>query len=172
MSRLVTLLTDFGTADGYVGEVKGTLLTLAPGATLVDIAHDVPAGDVAAACYVLGRTWRSFPPGTVHLAVVDPGVGSKRRALAAENRLGLVRAGLWSLMDLLEGLGGGPASGGAAGGAAALSSGRATTEEAAALRAAEAVDQGEGSAAGRRTSKGKGGGHVSSGRGAAASRLR
>ncbi|MGA2382135.1 MAG: SAM-dependent chlorinase/fluorinase [Gemmatimonadales bacterium] len=84
MSRVVTLLTDFGTADGYVGEVKGTLLTLAPGATLVDIAHDIPAGDVAAACYVLERVWRSFPAGTVHLAVVDPGVGSARRALAAE----------------------------------------------------------------------------------------
>jgi S-adenosylmethionine hydrolase len=84
MSRIVTLLTDFGTADGYVGEVKGTLLSLAPGATLVDIAHDIPAGDVAAACYVLGRVWRSFPEGTVHLAVVDPGVGSARRALAAE----------------------------------------------------------------------------------------
>jgi S-adenosylmethionine hydrolase len=84
MNRIVTLLTDFGTADGYVGEVKGTLLTLAPGATVVDIAHDIPAGDVAAACYVLGRVWRSFPAGTVHLAVVDPGVGSARRALAAE----------------------------------------------------------------------------------------
>ncbi len=84
MSRIVTLLTDFGTADGYVGEVKGTLLALAPGAVLVDIAHDVPAGDVAAAAYVLGRVWRSFPAGTVHLAVVDPGVGSARRALAAE----------------------------------------------------------------------------------------
>ena len=84
MSGLITLLTDFGTADGYVGEVKGTLLTLAPGATLVDIAHDLPAGDVTAACYVLGRVWRSFPPGTTHLAVVDPGVGSSRRALAAE----------------------------------------------------------------------------------------
>jgi len=84
MSRVVTLLTDFGTSDGYVGEVKGALLSIAPGATLVDIAHDVRAGDVAAACYVLGRVWRSFPPGSVHLAVVDPGVGSERRALAAE----------------------------------------------------------------------------------------
>ena len=84
MSRLITLLTDFGTADGYVGEVKGTLLTLAPGARLVDVAHDLPAGDVAAGCYVLGRVWRAFPEGTVHLAVVDPGVGSARRALAVE----------------------------------------------------------------------------------------
>jgi len=84
MSRIITLLTDFGTADGYVGEVKGTLLTLAPGALLVDVAHDLPAGDVAAGCHVLGRVWRTFPEGTVHLAVVDPGVGSARRALAVE----------------------------------------------------------------------------------------
>ena len=84
MSRIITLLTDFGTADGYVGEVKGTLLSLAPGTTLVDVAHDLPAGDVVAGCFVLGRMWRTFPEGTVHLAVVDPGVGSARRALAAE----------------------------------------------------------------------------------------
>ncbi len=84
MSRIITLLTDFGTADGYVGEVKGILLSLAPGTLLVDVAHDLPAGDVVAGCYVLGRVWRTFPKGTVHLAVVDPGVGSARRALAAE----------------------------------------------------------------------------------------
>ncbi len=84
MSRVITLLTDFGGADSYVAEVKGTLLSLAPGVVLVDVTHDVPPGDVAAASYVLGRSWRSFPAGTVHLAVVDPGVGSRRRALAAE----------------------------------------------------------------------------------------
>jgi S-adenosylmethionine hydrolase len=84
MSRIVTLLTDFGTADGYTGEVKGALLSAAPDAVLVDIAHDVPAGDVAAGCYVLGRAWRGFPQGTIHLAIVDPGVGTARRALAAE----------------------------------------------------------------------------------------
>jgi S-adenosylmethionine hydrolase len=84
MSRIISLLTDFGTADGYVGEMKGVLLSLAPDTLLVDVAHDVQAGDIAAGCYVLGRVWRSFPKGTVHLAVVDPGVGSARRALAAE----------------------------------------------------------------------------------------
>jgi len=84
MSRIITLLTDFGTADGYVGEVKGRLSSLAPGVTLLDIAHDVPAGDIGAGCHALGRVWRTFPAGTVHLAVVDPGVGSARRALAAE----------------------------------------------------------------------------------------
>jgi hypothetical protein len=84
VSRVITLLTDFGTADSYVGEVKGTLRTLAPAAVLVDITHQVPPGDVAAASYILGRAWHTFPPGTVHLAVVDPGVGTRRRALAAE----------------------------------------------------------------------------------------
>ncbi len=83
---LVTLLTDFGTADGYVAEVKGTILQLAPGTGLVDLTHDIPPGDVAAAAYALGRAWRTFPAGTVHLAVVDPGVGTARRALAAEIR--------------------------------------------------------------------------------------
>jgi S-adenosyl-L-methionine hydrolase (adenosine-forming) len=81
---IVTLLTDFGTADGYVAEVKGALLRGAPGATLVDVTHEIPPGDVAAAAYVLGRSWRAFPAGTVHVVVVDPGVGTDRRALAAE----------------------------------------------------------------------------------------
>jgi S-adenosylmethionine hydrolase len=81
---IVTLLTDFGTSDGYVAEMKGAILARAGGATLVDVTHEIPAGDVAEAAYVIGRTWRAFAAGTVHLAVVDPGVGSGRRALAAE----------------------------------------------------------------------------------------
>ena len=84
MSPLVTLLTDFGSSDSYVGEVKGRLLSLVPAATLVDLSHDIAPGDVAAASYVLGRAWREFPAGTVHLAVVDPGVGTARRALAVD----------------------------------------------------------------------------------------
>jgi len=84
VSRIITLLTDFGTADSYVGEVKGVLASGAADAVLVDITHDIPPGDVAAASYVLGRAWRTFPRGTVHLAVVDPGVGTARRALAAQ----------------------------------------------------------------------------------------
>jgi len=81
---IVTLLTDFGSSDGYVAEVKGSILRLAPDAVLVDVSHDVTPGDVAGAAYVLGRTWTAFPEGTVHVAVVDPGVGTGRRALAAE----------------------------------------------------------------------------------------
>ncbi|MGH7580208.1 MAG: SAM hydrolase/SAM-dependent halogenase family protein, partial [Gemmatimonadales bacterium] len=79
---LITLLTDFGTTDSYVAEVKGTLLATAPGATLVDVTHSVPPGDVRAGAYLLGRVWHRFPAGTVHLAVVDPGVGTDRAALA------------------------------------------------------------------------------------------
>lgn len=79
---IITLLTDFGTADAYVGEMKGVLLTRAPEATVVDISHEVPPQDVEAGRLAVARYWRRFPPGTVHLAVVDPGVGSPRAALA------------------------------------------------------------------------------------------
>lgn len=79
---VITLLTDFGTRDCYLGEVRGVLASRAPGAMLVDITHDVPPGDVAGAAYILGRTWLRFPPGTVHLVIVDPGVGGTRNALA------------------------------------------------------------------------------------------
>ena len=80
---LITLLTDFGTADSYVGEVKGVLASRAPGAVIVDVTHDVTPADIRAAQYLLGRTWLRFPAGSVHLVVVDPGVGTERRALAA-----------------------------------------------------------------------------------------
>ena len=85
MPPIITLLTDFGTADGYVGEVKGVLLSGAPRAAVVDIAHDVRAQDVDAARLAVARYWRRFPAGTVHLVVVDPGVGSKRAAIAVES---------------------------------------------------------------------------------------
>ena len=80
---LITLLTDFGLADTYVAEVKGVLLTRAPGVELVDITHQVAPGDLRAGQYLLSRAWRQFPNGTVHLAIVDPGVGTARRAVAA-----------------------------------------------------------------------------------------
>jgi S-adenosylmethionine hydrolase len=79
---LLTLLTDFGTADYYVAAVKGTVLRLAPGAVIVDVSHEVPPGDVETASFLLRAAASSFPDGTVHLAVVDPGVGSGRRILA------------------------------------------------------------------------------------------
>ena len=79
---IVTLLTDFGNVDHYVAEMKGVLLTRAPGAILVDITHGIAPGDVRSAAYVLGRTWHRFPGPTIHVAVVDPGVGTSRTALA------------------------------------------------------------------------------------------
>ena len=85
MPRLITLLTDFGTADGYVGEMKAVLASLAPGATIIDVAHDVAPHDVDGARLALARYWRRFPEGTVHLVVVDPGVGSARGALATSS---------------------------------------------------------------------------------------
>ncbi len=80
----ITLLTDFGTADGYVGEVKGVLAALAPSVVVQDVTHEIPPGDVRKGAMALSRYWNSFPPGTVHLAVVDPGVGTPRRGLALE----------------------------------------------------------------------------------------
>jgi S-adenosylmethionine hydrolase len=84
MTSIVAILTDFGSQDHYVGSVKGAILSACPTATLVDIAHELPAHDVAAAALSLGACYRAFPGGTVFLAVVDPGVGSERRGLAIE----------------------------------------------------------------------------------------
>ncbi|HZE94850.1 MAG TPA: SAM-dependent chlorinase/fluorinase [Gemmatimonadales bacterium] len=82
---IVTLLTDFGTADSYVAELKGVLLARAPAVTIVDISHQIAPGDIGAGQYLLGRAWKTFPQGTVHLAVVDPGVGTDARAIGAES---------------------------------------------------------------------------------------
>ena len=85
MRPVITLLTDFGTADGYVGEMKGVVLSGAPDAVLVDIAHDVAPQDVDGARLAVARYWRRYPEGTVHVVVVDPGVGSGRAAIAVES---------------------------------------------------------------------------------------
>lgn len=82
---LVTLLTDFGTADGYVAEMKGVIATEAPDAMLVDVAHDLPPQDVEAGRLALARYWKRFPERTIHVAVIDPGVGTERAALAVES---------------------------------------------------------------------------------------
>ena len=81
---LITLTTDFGTADHYVAAMKAVLLTACPAATLVDVTHHVPRQDVTAGAFTLERAVAAFPPGTVHLAVVDPGVGTARRLLVAD----------------------------------------------------------------------------------------
>jgi S-adenosylmethionine hydrolase len=78
---LITLLTDFGTADYFASAVKGVILSQNPGARIVDITHDVPPQDIEAAAFILLAACSSFPSGTIHIAVVDPGVGSSRRAI-------------------------------------------------------------------------------------------
>jgi S-adenosylmethionine hydrolase len=81
---LVALLSDFGTRDHYAGTMKGVVLSVCPDAALVDITHDIPPHDVLTGALELAASYRYFPPGTVFLVVVDPGVGSGRRGLAAE----------------------------------------------------------------------------------------
>ena len=81
---IVALLTDFGTHDHYAGTLKGVVLGICPEATLVDITHDLPAHDVLTAALELAASYRYFPSGTVFLVVVDPAVGSSRRAIGAE----------------------------------------------------------------------------------------
>ena len=78
---IITLTTDFGMADGYVGVMKGVILARAPDARLVDLSHEIAPQDVAAGAYLLLQAYRYFPPETIHLAVIDPGVGTARRAL-------------------------------------------------------------------------------------------
>src|SRR5687768_17069261 len=80
----ITLLTDFGTADGYVGAMKGVIASIAPAAVIDDIAHDIPAANINSAAQTLSRYCFLYPAGSVHVVVVDPGVGSARRALAAQ----------------------------------------------------------------------------------------
>ncbi len=82
MPPLITLTTDFGTRDSYVGVMKGVLLGICPTAHLVDITHAITPQNVLEAAFVLDTFVPYFPPGTIHLVVVDPGVGSERRALA------------------------------------------------------------------------------------------
>jgi S-adenosylmethionine hydrolase len=77
--RAITLLTDFGTSDYFVGAMKGVILSINPQAVIVDITHEIPAQDVAAGAFTLLAAYDTFPSGTIHVAVVDPGVGSVRR---------------------------------------------------------------------------------------------
>jgi len=80
---LITLLTDFGTSDYFVGALKGVILSVNPQANIVDLSHEIPAQDVAAAAFTLLAAYQSFSAGTIHVAVVDPGVGSSRRPILA-----------------------------------------------------------------------------------------
>src|ERR1700680_3093312 len=105
---IVTLLTDFGLDDTYVGQVKGAILSVAPNATLVDLTHAVPPQDVQAGAFLLWSAVEPFAAGTIHLAVVDPGVGSARRAIALRSARGDVFVGPDNglLLPAVERLGG------------------------------------------------------------------
>lgn len=81
-SGVITLTTDFGLVDSYVGAMKGVILTIAPEARLIDITHQISPQNIHQAAYVVQTFYRFFPAGTIHLVIVDPGVGSARRAIA------------------------------------------------------------------------------------------
>ena len=83
-SAIITLLTDFGSRDAFVGIMKGVMLGINPSISFIDLSHDVPPQDVLAGALVLRSAASFFPPGAIHVAVVDPGVGSNRRALLVE----------------------------------------------------------------------------------------
>jgi len=81
---IITLASDFGQTDGYVGAMKGVILSICPQATMVDVTHEIPPQDVHRAAHILRAVAPYYPPGTVHIVVVDPGVGSARRPLAIQ----------------------------------------------------------------------------------------
>jgi S-adenosylmethionine hydrolase len=85
---IITLTTDFGLSDAYVGAMKGALLGVNPRAAIVDISHDVRPQQIAQAAYLTQSAWPYFPDGTIHVAVVDPGVGTERRAVVIETPRG------------------------------------------------------------------------------------
>jgi S-adenosylmethionine hydrolase len=84
MPPIITLTTDFGEQDVYVASVKGVVLTTNPNAVLIDICHIVEPQNIAQAAFIIGEAYRHFPVDTVHIVIVDPGVGSKRRSLAVK----------------------------------------------------------------------------------------
>ncbi len=83
-TRVITLMTDFGTSDHYVGVMKGVILNINPHAQIVDITHTIPPQDIHGAAILIDTAYRYFPSGTIHLIVVDPGVGSHRRAIICQ----------------------------------------------------------------------------------------
>src|SRR3989442_13312221 len=88
--RVVTLLSDFGLGDGYVAQMKGTILDLCPNAVITDISHDVERHNIPMGSFLLETTVHYFPKGTIHVAVVDPGVGSARKPIVIECNAGLL----------------------------------------------------------------------------------
>ena len=84
MSGLITLLTDFGNKDGFVGTMKGVILVINPNVKIIDVSHEISQGDINSAGFILAQSAPYFPANTIHVAVVDPGVGSTRKALLVE----------------------------------------------------------------------------------------
>jgi S-adenosylmethionine hydrolase len=84
--QVITLLTDYGIADSYVAEVKGAILKINPNVTIIDISHDVGNYDIASGAFQLARAVSYFPEGTIHIGVVDPGVGSVRKSIIIKTR--------------------------------------------------------------------------------------
>ena len=84
MSRIITLTTDFGIADGFVGVMKGVILGINPTVTIVDITHDIVPQNIEQGAFVFANSFKYFPANSIHVVVVDPGVGSARRPIAAQ----------------------------------------------------------------------------------------
>lgn len=82
--KIVTFLSDFGTVDGYVAAMKGVVLAACPAAQVMDATHEIPPQDIRSGAWALRNYWRLFPPGSIHVAVVDPGVGSARNPLVID----------------------------------------------------------------------------------------
>ncbi len=83
--QVISLLTDFGNRDGYAGVMKGVIAGIAPKAQVIDLSHKIPAQNILSACLLLETSYQFFPPGSIHVVVVDPGVGLGRRGLVAES---------------------------------------------------------------------------------------
>ncbi len=83
-NKIIALLTDFGTKDYFVGAMKGAILTVNPNAKIVDITHEIEPQNIKSASFTLSACYRNFPHGTIFVAIIDPGVGSERRAILVE----------------------------------------------------------------------------------------
>ena len=81
MNAIITLTTDFGLTDAYVAAIKGVILSINPQAKLIDICHSIQPQNIYQAAFVLSTAYPFFPQGTIHVVVVDPGVGTERRAI-------------------------------------------------------------------------------------------
>jgi hypothetical protein len=104
---IITLITDFGRQDGYVGAMQGVILSLCPAATVVHLTHHIPPQNIQAAAFVLYQAFGFYPPTAIHCVVVDPGVGSKRRAIAVRTSHGIFVGpdnGIFSLALSAEGV--------------------------------------------------------------------